>query len=95
VSYEDPNGAKGAVDWFNGKPFEGKGDTMMTVTIAQRKANPMYANGGGGGGGYRGGGGNNMTHHSCASCLLRLLLVLSPLRSALHYSLALQSIGQS
>jgi RNA recognition motif-containing protein len=56
VSYEDPNGAKGAVDWFNNKPFE-KGPNIQ-VSIAERKANPLYANqGGGGGGGYRGGGG--------------------------------------
>jgi RNA-binding protein FUS len=57
VSYEDPNGAKGAVDWFNGKPFEGKGDKNMEVSIAQRKANPLYAGGGGGGGGGGGYGG--------------------------------------
>ena len=56
VSYEDPNGAQGAVSWFNDKPFEGKGD-VIKVSIAERKANPLYAagGGGGGGGGYRGG----------------------------------------
>eukprot|EP00960_Hanusia_phi_P077830 768746-Hanusia_phi.AAC.2 len=37
VSYEDPNGAKGAVDWFNNKPFEGSNNTI-SVSIAQRKA---------------------------------------------------------
>ena len=57
VSYEDPNGAQGAVGWFNNKPFEKTGPNIQ-VSIAERKANPLYANtgGGGGGGGYRGGG---------------------------------------
>ena len=56
VSYEDPNGAKGAVDWFNGKPFEGTGG-ILQVSIAERKVNEKYAGGGGGGGGYGGRGG--------------------------------------
>ena len=47
VSYEDPNGAKGAVDWFNGKPFEGTGG-ILQVSIAERKVNEKYAGGGGG-----------------------------------------------
>ena len=83
VSYEDPNGAKGAVDWFNGKPFEGKGDPI-TVSIAQRKANPNYP-AGGGGGGYRGGGGGGPVdsqppHH------VRFLVSLLPFSMACRSS---------
>eukprot|EP00961_Rhodomonas_salina_P150844 2031408-Rhodomonas_salina.3 len=29
VSYEDPNGASGAVKWFNNKPFENNGDPIQ------------------------------------------------------------------
>jgi len=56
VSYEDPNAAEGAVSWFNNKPFEREGGPKLTISVAERKTNPLYAGGGAGGGGQGGGG---------------------------------------
>ncbi|EIE25454.1 hypothetical protein COCSUDRAFT_61671 [Coccomyxa subellipsoidea C-169] len=48
VSYEDPFSAASAVQWFNGKDFNG---SILKVSLAERQ-NDKY----GGGGGYGGGG---------------------------------------
>nr|KAF6387515.1 hypothetical protein mMyoMyo1_008007 [Myotis myotis] len=44
VSYEDPPTAKAAVDWFDGKDFQG---SKLKVSLARKKP-PMNSNGGGG-----------------------------------------------
>ncbi|XP_052799798.1 RNA-binding protein cabeza-like [Mya arenaria] len=64
VTYDDPETAKAAINWFNDKDFQGN---IIKVQIAQRKVNTQFSGGrgggrgaprgGGGGGGGRGGGG--------------------------------------
>ncbi|XP_028321047.1 TATA-binding protein-associated factor 2N isoform X8 [Gouania willdenowi] len=57
VSFDDPPSAKAAIDWFDGKEFNGK---PIKVSFATRRAEFTSrggGRGGGGGGGGRGGGG--------------------------------------
>uniref|UniRef100_A0A3Q2WVA2 TAF15 RNA polymerase II, TATA box binding protein (TBP)-associated factor n=1 Tax=Haplochromis burtoni TaxID=8153 RepID=A0A3Q2WVA2_HAPBU len=51
VSFDDPPSAKAAIDWFDGKDFNGK---PIKVSFATRRAE-FTQRGGGGGGGSRGG----------------------------------------
>ncbi|XP_063060830.1 RNA-binding protein FUS-like [Engraulis encrasicolus] len=57
VSFDDPPSAKAAIDWFDGKEFQGK---PIKVSFATRRAEFAQGGrggrGGGGGGGGRGGG---------------------------------------
>uniref|UniRef100_A0A8C1SQ54 TAF15 RNA polymerase II, TATA box binding protein (TBP)-associated factor n=1 Tax=Cyprinus carpio TaxID=7962 RepID=A0A8C1SQ54_CYPCA len=59
VSFDDPPSAKAAIDWFDGKEFNGK---PLKVSFATRRAEFTQrgggrGRGGGGGGGFRGRGG--------------------------------------
>ncbi|TRY57979.1 hypothetical protein DNTS_027335 [Danionella cerebrum] len=55
VSFDDPPSAKAAIDWFDGKEFNGR---PIKVSFATRRAEFSQRGGGGGGGrGGRGGGG--------------------------------------
>ncbi|XP_076838186.1 TATA-binding protein-associated factor 2N isoform X1 [Brachyhypopomus gauderio] len=55
VSFDDPPSAKAAIDWFDGKEFNGK---PIKVSFATRRAEfTQRGGGGGGGGGGRGRGG--------------------------------------
>merc|ERR1719167_1862067 len=58
VTYDDPNAATSAIEWFDGKDFNG---STIKVQMAMIRAPPAggYNRGGGGGGfgGGRGGGG--------------------------------------
>nr|XP_055051691.1 TATA-binding protein-associated factor 2N isoform X4 [Misgurnus anguillicaudatus] len=57
VSFDDPPSAKAAIDWFDGKDFNGR---PIKVSFATRRAEFSQRGGGGGGGGGgrgRGGGG--------------------------------------
>ncbi|XP_053730036.1 TATA-binding protein-associated factor 2N isoform X4 [Synchiropus splendidus] len=57
VSFDDPPSAKAAIDWFNGKEFNGK---PIKVSFATRRAEFSQRGGGRGGrGGFRGRGGPN------------------------------------
>uniref|UniRef100_A0A8D2KRQ1 TATA-box binding protein associated factor 15 n=1 Tax=Varanus komodoensis TaxID=61221 RepID=A0A8D2KRQ1_VARKO len=49
VSFDDPPSAKAAIDWFDGKEFNG---SIIRVSFATRR--PEFLRGGGGGGGRRG-----------------------------------------
>lgn len=51
VTYEDSNAASSAIQWFDGKDFNG---ATIKVSLAQRQ-NTWGGNKGGGGGGFRGG----------------------------------------
>ncbi|MCJ8738941.1 hypothetical protein PDJAM_G00041520 [Pangasius djambal] len=51
VSFDDPPSAKAAIDWFDGKDFNG---SPIKVSFATRRAD-FGRGGGGGGGGMRGG----------------------------------------
>ncbi|CAB1348483.1 unnamed protein product, partial [Coregonus sp. 'balchen'] len=53
VSFDDPPSAKAAIEWFDGKEFQGK---PLKVSFATRRAE-FTQRGGGAGGGGRGGGG--------------------------------------
>uniref|UniRef100_A0A8C7E3F9 TATA-box binding protein associated factor 15 n=1 Tax=Naja naja TaxID=35670 RepID=A0A8C7E3F9_NAJNA len=55
VSFDDPPSAKAAIDWFDGKEFNG---SVIRVSFATRRPEFMRGGGGGGGGrrGSRGGG---------------------------------------
>ncbi|KAM7413158.1 hypothetical protein PAMA_020507 [Pampus argenteus] len=52
VSFDDPPSAKAAIDWFDGKEFNGK---PIKVSFATRRAEFTQRGGGAGGGGGRGG----------------------------------------
>lgn len=52
ITYDDPSAASSAIDWFDGKDFNGN---KIKVSLAQRNA--WQPKGGGGGGRGRGGGG--------------------------------------
>ncbi|XP_034995378.1 TATA-binding protein-associated factor 2N isoform X4 [Zootoca vivipara] len=52
VSFDDPPSAKAAIDWFDGKEFNG---SVIRVSFATRR--PEFLRGGNGGGGGGGGGG--------------------------------------
>ncbi|XP_043115155.1 TATA-binding protein-associated factor 2N isoform X5 [Puntigrus tetrazona] len=52
VSFDDPPSAKAAIDWFDGKEFNGK---PIKVSFATRRAEFTQRGGGGGGGRGRGG----------------------------------------
>ncbi|XP_026081671.1 RNA-binding protein FUS-like isoform X9 [Carassius auratus] len=54
VSFDDPPSAKAAIDWFDGKEFNGK---PLKVSFATRRAEFTQRGGGGGGRGRGGGGG--------------------------------------
>uniref|UniRef100_A0A4W5PV79 TAF15 RNA polymerase II, TATA box binding protein (TBP)-associated factor n=1 Tax=Hucho hucho TaxID=62062 RepID=A0A4W5PV79_9TELE len=54
VSFDDPPSAKAAIEWFDGKEFQGK---PLKVSFATRRAEFTQRGGGAGGGGGRGGGG--------------------------------------
>ncbi|XP_037028405.1 RNA-binding protein cabeza isoform X8 [Bradysia coprophila] len=56
VTYDDANAAKSAIEWFDGREFNGE---TVRVSLAQRQNNWKQGGGGGGGGGGfgRGGGG--------------------------------------
>ncbi|XP_070761737.1 TATA-binding protein-associated factor 2N isoform X2 [Enoplosus armatus] len=54
VSFDDPPSAKAAIDWFDGKEFQGK---PIKVSFATRRAEFTQRGGGGGGGGGGGRGG--------------------------------------
>lgn len=72
VTYDDAHTAPAAVEWFNGKEFQGK---VISVSLAQKEEKkdepPAW---GGGGGGYGGGGGRgeaeslavSVVHHRCS-----------------------------
>ncbi|KAJ6655714.1 hypothetical protein lerEdw1_004767 [Lerista edwardsae] len=51
VSYEDPPSAKAAIDWFDGKNFNGN---VIRVSFATRRPEFLRGGGSGGGGGRRG-----------------------------------------
>ncbi|XP_067221680.1 TATA-binding protein-associated factor 2N isoform X5 [Chanodichthys erythropterus] len=51
VSFDDPPSAKAAIDWFDGKEFNGR---PIKVSFATRRAEFTQRGGGGGGGGGRG-----------------------------------------
>uniref|UniRef100_A0A8C4E7Q0 TAF15 RNA polymerase II, TATA box binding protein (TBP)-associated factor n=1 Tax=Dicentrarchus labrax TaxID=13489 RepID=A0A8C4E7Q0_DICLA len=53
VSFDDPPSAKAAIDWFDGKEFNGK---PIKVSFATRRAEFTQRGGGGGGGGGASGG---------------------------------------
>lgn len=57
VTYEDAQASQAAVDWFNGKEFNGN---TIKVSIAQRKAPEGGFGRGRGGGGGRGRGRGGM-----------------------------------
>ncbi len=54
VTMQDDDGAKAAVDKFNGYSMNGR---ALVVNIARPREDRPAGGGGGGGGGYRGGGG--------------------------------------
>lgn len=54
VTYDDANAAKSAIEWFDGRDFNG---ATVRVSLAQRQNNWKQGGGGGGGGGFNRGGG--------------------------------------
>lgn len=57
ITYDDPSAASSAIDWFDGKDFNGN---KIKVSLAQRNNSWQQKSGGGGGGGPKRGafGGN-------------------------------------
>lgn len=56
ITYDDPSAASSAIDWFDGKDFNGN---KIKVSLAQR-TNAWQQKGGAGSGGRRGGFGGKM-----------------------------------